>query len=99
MLSNSASYDEDEEKALSRLDFGEIQRVKAFYETETHAPRKIEENGIVIDYELVEKNTFLITYEKEGIKKLYNFDNAVIMEIVFANSRPKNKELVGLIAE
>lgn len=51
MLSNSASYDEDEEKALSRLDFGEIQRVKAFYETETHAPRKIEENGIVIDYD------------------------------------------------
>jgi len=94
-----ASYDEDEEKALSSIRFWRGSMIKAFYEAEIHDPRKIEENGLVIEDDSLKKNMFLITNEEEGIKKLSNFENAGITEIVLTNSSPNKKKLIDLLVE
>ena len=46
--------------------------IKALFDVDIHDPRKIEENGLVIDDDSLQKKLFVISHE-EGIKKLQKY--------------------------
>ena len=71
--------------------------IKAFFEVDVHDPRKIEENGQVIDDDSLEKELFVISDEEEGIKKLQKYVDIGFTEIVFTNSSPDRKKFVDIV--
>ena len=71
--------------------------IKAFFDVDVHDPRKIEENGQVIDDASLEKKLFVISDEEEGIKKLQKYIDIGFSEIVFTNSSPDRKKFVDII--
>ena len=71
--------------------------IKAFFDVDVHNPRKIEENGQVIDDASLEKKLFVISDEEEGIKKLRKYIDIGFSEIVFTNSSPDRKKFVDII--
>ena len=71
--------------------------IKAFFDVDMHDPRKIEENGQVIDDDSLEKNLFVITNEEEGLKKLQKYIEVGFTEIVFTNSSPDRKKFVDIV--
>ena len=71
--------------------------IKAFFDVDVHDPRKIEENGQVIDDDSLEKKLFVITNEEEGIKKLLRYIEIGFTEIVFTNSSPNRNKFVDLV--
>ena len=71
--------------------------IKAFFDVDVHDPRKIEENGQVIDDDSLEKNLFVITNEEEGIKKLQKYLEIGFTEIVFTNSSPDRKKFIDIV--
>lgn len=92
-----ASYDENKQKAIESIRFWRGSMIKAFYDVDVHDPRKIEENGQVIDDEALEKKLFVISNEEEGIKKLQPYIDIGITEIVFTNSSPDKKKFVDIV--
>ena len=70
--------------------------IKAF-DVDVHDPRKIEENGQVIDDDSLEKKLFVISDEEEGIKKLQKYVDIGFTEIVFTNSSPDRKKFVDML--
>ena len=70
--------------------------IKAF-DVDVHDPRKIEENGQVIDDDSLEKIFFVISDEEEGIKKLQKYVDIGFTEIVFTNSSPDRKKFVDML--
>ena len=60
-------------------------------------PRKIEENGQVIDDDSLEKKLFVISDEEEGVKKLQPYIDIGFTEIVFTNSSPDRKKFVDIV--
>ena len=70
---------------------------KAFFDVDVHDPRKIEENGQIIDDDSLEKNLFVITNEEEGIKKLQKYLEIGFTEIVFTNSSPDRKKFIDIV--
>ena len=70
--------------------------IKAF-DVDVHDPRKIEENGQVIDDDSLEKIFFVISDEEEGIKKLQKYIDIGFTEIVFTNSSPDRKKFVDML--
>ena len=71
--------------------------IKAFFDVDVHDPRKIEENGQVIDDASLEKKLFVISDEEEGIKKLQKYIDIGFTEIVFTNSSPDRKKFVDIL--
>ena len=71
--------------------------IKAFFDVDVHDPRKIEENGQVIDDDSLEKIFFVISDEEEGIKKLQKYVDIGFTEIVFTNSSPDRKKFVDML--
>ena len=71
--------------------------IKAFFDVDVHDPRKIEENGQVIDDDSLEKKLFVISDEEEGIKKLQKYVDIGFTEIVFTNSSPDRKKFVDML--
>ena len=71
--------------------------IKAFFDVDIHDPRKIEENGQVIDDDSLEKIFFVISDEEEGIKKLQKYVDIGFTEIVFTNSSPDRKKFVDML--
>ena len=51
--------------------------IKAFNKIEIHVPRKIEENGLAIEKDLLKKWMFLITND-DGAKKMPSFEKVEI---------------------
>ena len=92
-----ASYDEDKQKAIESIRFWRGSMIKAFFDVDVHDPRKIEENGQVIDDHSLEKKLFVISNEEEGIKKLQKYIEIGFTEIVFTNSSPNRKKFVDTI--
>ena len=92
-----ASYDENKQKAIESIRFWRGAMIKAFFDVDMHDPRKIEENGQVIDDDSLEKNLFVITNEEEGIKKLQKYIEIGFTEIVFTNSSPNRQKFVDLV--
>ena len=50
-----ASYDENKQKALESIGFWRGSMIKALFDVDIHDPRKIEENGLVIDDDSLQK--------------------------------------------
>ncbi len=73
--------------------------IKAFFDVDVHDPRKIEENGQIIDDDSLEKNLFVITNEEEGVKKLQKYIEIGFTEIVFTNSSPDRKKFIDIVKE
>ena len=92
-----ASYDENKQKALESIRFWRGLMIKAFFDVVVHDPRKIEENGQVIDDDSLEKIFFVISDEEEGIKKLQKYVDIGFTEIVFTNSSPDRKKFVDML--
>lgn len=94
-----ASYDEDEEKSLQSIRFWRGSMIKAFFETDIHDPRKIEENGLIIEDDSLKKHLFLISSAEEAIRKISAFADAGITEIVLTNSSPNKQKLIDLLTD
>lgn len=94
-----ASYDENKQKAIESIRFWRGSMIKAFFDVDVHDPRKIEENGQVIDDDSLEKRLFVISDEEEGIKKLQRYVDIGFTEIVFTNSSPDRKKFVDIITK
>lgn len=62
-------------------------------------PRKIEENGQVIDDDSLQKKLFVISDVEEGIKKLQQYVDIGFTEIVFTNSSPDRKKFVDILTK
>ena len=92
-----ASFDEDEEKSLQSIRFWRGSMIKAFFETDIHDPRKIEENGMIIEDDSLKKNLFLINSAEEAIKKISAYTDAGITEIALTNSSPNKQKLIDLL--
>ncbi len=92
-----ASYDENKQKAIESIRFWRGSMIKAFFDVDVHDPRKIEENGQVIDDDSLEKKLFVISDEEEGIKKLQPYIDIGFTEIVFTNSSPDRKKFVDIL--
>ena len=92
-----ASYDKDKEKAIESIRFWRGSMIKAFFDVDVHDPRKIEENGQVIDDDSLEKKLFIISNEEEGIKKLKPYLDIGFTEIVFTNSSPDRRQFVDIV--
>ena len=73
--------------------------IKAFFDVDVHDPRKIEENGQVIDDDSLQKKLFVISDLEEGIKKLQQYVNIGFTEIVFTNSSPDRKKFVDILTK
>jgi coenzyme F420-dependent glucose-6-phosphate dehydrogenase len=93
-----ASYDENKQKALESIRFWRGSMIKAFFDVDVHDPRKIEENGQVIDDDSLQKKLFVISDEEEGIKKLQQYVDIGFTEIVFTNSSPDRKKFVDILS-
>ena len=94
-----ASYDENKQKALESIRFWRGSMIKAFFDVDVHDPRKIEENGQVIDDDSLQKNLFVISDLEEGIKKLQPYVDIGFTEIVFTNSSPDRKKFVDILTK
>jgi coenzyme F420-dependent glucose-6-phosphate dehydrogenase len=94
-----ASYDENKQKAIDSIKFWRGAMIKAFFDVDVHDPRKIEENGQIIDDDSLEKNLFVITNEEEGVKKLQKYIEIGFTEIVFTNSSPDRKKFIDIVKE
>ena len=81
---HSASYDENNEKALQSIRFWRGAMVKAFFEVEIHDPRIIEENGKVIEDDTLEDMLLVISNEEEK-KELKKSTDLRFTEIVLTN--------------
>jgi coenzyme F420-dependent glucose-6-phosphate dehydrogenase len=92
-----ASYDENKQKAIESIRFWRGSMIKAFFDVDVHDPRKIEENGQVIDDDSLEKKLFVISNEEEGVKKLKPYLDIGFTEIVFTNSSPDRKKFVDIV--
>ena len=92
-----ASYDENKQKAIESIRFWRGSMIKAFFDVDVHDPRKIEENGQVIDDDSLEKKLFVISDEEEGVKKLQPYRDIGFTEIVFTNSSPDRKKFVDIV--
>jgi coenzyme F420-dependent glucose-6-phosphate dehydrogenase len=92
-----ASYDENKQKAIESIRFWRGSMIKAFFDVDVHDPRKIEENGQVIDDDTLEKKLFVISSEEEGVKKLKPYIDIGFTEIVFTNSSPDRKQFVDVL--
>ncbi len=92
-----ASYDENKQKAIESIRFWRGSMIKAFFDVDVHDPRKIEENGQVIDDDSLEKKLFVISDEEEGVKKLQPYIDIGFTEIVFTNSSPDRKKFVDIV--
>ncbi len=73
--------------------------IKAFFDVDIHDPRKIEENGQVIDDDSLQKKLFVISNEEEGTKKLQQYIDIGFTEIVFTNSSPDRKKFVDILTK
>ncbi len=73
--------------------------IKAFFDVDVHDPRKIEENGLVIDDDSLQKKLFVISDEEEGIKKLQKYKDIGFTEIVFTNSSPDRNKFVDILTK
>jgi coenzyme F420-dependent glucose-6-phosphate dehydrogenase len=93
-----ASYDENKQKAIESIRFWRGSMIKAFFDVDVHDPRKIEENGQVIDDDSLEKKLFVISDEEEGVKKLQPYIDIGFTEIVFTNSSPDRKKFVDILS-
>ena len=94
-----ASFDEDEEKSLQSIRFWRGSMIKAFFETDIHDPRKIEENGMIIEDDSLKKHLFLINSAEEAIKKISAYTDAGITEIALTNSSPNKQKLIDLLVD
>jgi coenzyme F420-dependent glucose-6-phosphate dehydrogenase len=94
-----ASYDEDKQEALQSIRFWRGAMIKAFFEVDIHDPRKIEENGQLIEDDTLEKTLIVISNAEEGIKKIRKYVELGFTEIVLTNASPDRKKLIRLIAE
>jgi|SRR6188472_58681 len=94
-----ASYDEDKQKALESIGFWRGSMIKAFYDVDVHDPRKIEENGQVVGYDVMEKMAFVISNAEEGIMKLKKYVDLGFTEIVLTNSSPNREKFVKLLSK
>lgn len=94
-----ASYDEDKDKALQSIRFWRGAMIKAFFNVDVHDPRQIEDNGQVIGDDSLEKILLVITNAEDAIKRIKEYANIGITEIVLTNSSPNREKLVKLIAE
>ena len=92
-----ASYDENKQKAIESIRFWRGSMIKAFFDVDVHDPRKIEENGQIIDDDSLEKKLFVISSEEEGVKKLKPYLDIGFTEIVFTNSSPDRKQFVDVL--
>jgi coenzyme F420-dependent glucose-6-phosphate dehydrogenase len=92
-----ASFDENKQKAIESIRFWRGSMIKAFFDVDVHDPRKIEENGQVIDDDSLEKKLFVISNEEEGVKKLKPYLDIGFTEIVFTNSSPDRKQFVDIV--
>lgn len=73
--------------------------IKAFFNVDVHDPRQIEDNGQVIGDDSLEKILLIITNAEDAIKRIKEYANIGITEIVLTNSSPNREKLVKLIAE
>jgi coenzyme F420-dependent glucose-6-phosphate dehydrogenase len=94
-----ASYDEDKQKALESIGFWRGSMIKAFYDADIHDPRKIEENGQVVGYDVMEKMALVISNSEEGIMKLKKYVDLGFTEIVLTNSSPNREKFVKLLSK
>jgi len=94
-----ASYDENKQKALESIGFWRGSMIKALFDVDIHDPRKIEENGLVIDDDSLQKKLFVISHEEEGIKKLQKYIDIGFTEIVFTNSSPDRNKFVDILTK
>ena len=92
-----ASYDENKQKAIESIRFWRGSMIKAFFDVDVHDPRKIEENGQLIEDDTLEKKLFVISNEEEGVKKLKPYLDIGFTEIVFTNSSPDRKQFVDIV--
>jgi hypothetical protein len=94
-----ASYDQDKEKALKSIVFWKGAMIKAFFETDIHDPRKIQENGQVVGNDTMEQMAFVISNAEEGIEKIKKYTDLGFTDIVLINSSPDRTKLVKLLSE
>jgi hypothetical protein len=73
--------------------------MKAFFDVDVNDPRKIQENGLIIGDDTLEKMLVVISNAEEGIKKLQQYIELGFTEIVLTNSSPERHRLVKLNAE
>lgn len=94
-----ASYDEDKQKALKSISFWKGAMIKAFFEVDVHDPREIQENGQVVGNDTMEKMAFVITNAEEGIKKIKEYSEIGITDVVLINSSPDREKFVKLLSK
>ncbi|MBV9667634.1 MAG: hypothetical protein JO327_05840, partial [Nitrososphaeraceae archaeon] len=94
-----ASYDEDKQKALESIGFWRGSMIKASYDADIHDPRKIEENGKVVGYYVMEKMALVISNSEEGIMKLKKYVDLGFTEIVLTKSSPNREKFVKLLSK
>ena len=94
-----ASYDEDKDKALQSIRFWRGAMIKAFFNVDVHDPRQIEGNAQVIGDDSLEKMLLVFTNSGDAIKRLKEYENIGITEIVLTNSSPNREKLVKIIAK
>ena len=94
-----ASYDKDKQKALESISFWKGAMIKAFYKMDVHDPREIQENGQIVGNDAMEKMAFVISNAEEGIKKIKEYVNIGITDIVLINSSPNREKFVELLTK
>jgi hypothetical protein len=73
--------------------------IKAFFNVDVHDSRQIEDNARIIGDDILEKTVIVITNAEEAIRKIKDYSNICIAEIVLTNLSPNREELVMLIAK
>jgi G6PDH family F420-dependent oxidoreductase len=94
-----ASYDSDKQKALESITFWKGAMIKAFFEVDIHDPREIQENGQVVGNDTMEKMAFVISNAEEGIKKIKQYSDIGMTDIVLINSSPDRNNMVKLLSK
>jgi hypothetical protein len=73
--------------------------IKPLFNVDVHDSRQIEDNAQIIRDNILEKTVIVITNAEEAIRKIKDYSNICIAEIVLINSSPNREELVMLIAK
>jgi hypothetical protein len=94
-----ASYDSDKQKALESIIFWNGAMIKAFFEVDIHYPREIQENGQVIGNDTMEKMAFVISNAEECIKKIKQYSDIGMTDIVLINSSSDTNNIVKLLSK
>jgi coenzyme F420-dependent glucose-6-phosphate dehydrogenase len=94
-----ASYDEDKQKALKSISFWKGAMIKAFFKVDVHDPREIQENGQVVGNDTMEQMAFVISNAEEGIKKVKEYADIGITDVVLINSSPNRENFVKLLSK